>query len=283
MAAPMTALFERLIEMKDYRSFLSEYLILSKASGETMSSLSKRAGLSSAGFLSDVLKGKKELSAKTLPALKKALKVPEGLEQFFEYLVFQERAELAPEHLSGSKLPPALRSLRSRLKERHGPKKSRDAKNIEHVMGSLDAHVLFAALEPDRGLTRAEIMERTGFSAAVIERGLQLFAKLQLIYEAEGKIHSSQENFDNFGAEFNGHFQVTFQKALELLGRKAQDIAKNQKDLFYYSAFLVQEDTYEKLQLHLQNQLLQELDKSLPTTGERVAHLVFSVFMSEKE
>lgn len=283
MAAKMKPLFDRLIEMKDYRSFLSEYLILSKESGETMSSLSKRAGLSSAGFLSDVLKGKKDLSAKTLPALKKALKVPEGLDQFFEYLVFQDREELAPAHLGGTKLPPALRSLRSRLKERHGPKKTRDPKNIEQVMGSLDAHVLFASLEPNQGLTRAQLQERTGLSASVIESGLRLFDKLQLTYEMDGKIHSQQENFENFGAELNGHFQVTFQKALELLGRKAQNIQKNQKDLFYYSAFLVQEESYEKLQLHLQNQLQQELDKSLPVTGERVAHLVFSIFMSEKE
>jgi uncharacterized protein (TIGR02147 family) len=280
-----THLFEKLIEKKTYREFLAEYLLISKESGETLSSLCKRAGLSSAGFLSDVIKGKKDISAKTLPALKKALLLPEGLDQYFEYLVFADRTELAPAHLGGAKLTPALRALRSRLKERHmkGAQKSRDSKNVEQVMGSLDAHVLFAALEPNQGLTRQELITRTGLSAAAIERGLDLFAKLKLTYEMDGKIHSHQENFENFGEEFNDQFQVTFQKALELLAHRATDINKNKTDLFYYSAFLVQEDGFENLQLSLQDQLVQALDKTLPATGERVAHLVFSVFIGDKK
>ena len=149
-------------------------------------------------------------------------------------------------------------------------------------MGSLDAHVLFAALEPNRGVSRSTLAERTGLSKAVIENGLRLFEKLKLTYEIDGMIHSHQENFENFGEEFNSSFQQTFQKALDLLSVKTSRMAEHQKDLFYYSSFLVDEASYEKMQLQLQRQLLLEMDKTLPPTGDRVAHMVFSIFLAEK-
>ena len=118
-SAAMIEHFEQLISCKTYRDFLNEYLVLRKESGENLSKLSARAGLKSAGFLSDVIKGKKKLSAKSLPPIKDALKVPEGLDQYFEYLVFMEHPEMAPQNLRGDKLAQNFRNFRSRLKEKY--------------------------------------------------------------------------------------------------------------------------------------------------------------------
>lgn len=274
-------LAERLLGMSDYREFLSEYLTLRRESGETLSSLSKRAGLSSAGFLSDVLKGKKDLSAKSLPLVKGALLVPSGVEEFFELLVYSGRPDLAPAHLRGAKIQTALRALRGRLRE--GRKSTEYAPDDLHdIMGSFDAHLLFAALEPDRGMTRAELAERTGLAAPVIERGIALFSRMKLVYEFDGRIHSHKENFDSFGEEFNSSFQVTFQRALEVLRKKAERIPEHQKDMFYFSVFLVNESDYEDIQMKLRNKLFQEMDKVLPQSGEKVAAMVFSIFLPPK-
>jgi uncharacterized protein (TIGR02147 family) len=275
--------FESLLNCTDSRHFLSEYLVLSKGSGETLSSLSKRAGLSSAGFLSDVIKGKKQLSAKSLPRLKEALQVPAGLEEFFEILVFLEKPELAPASANKEKLQKNLRALRSRLREKwKKPAKKKNA-DVHDAMGSFDAYLLFAALEPDRGLSRDELLARTGLSKSVVEKGLELFARLELIYEFDGKIHSNQENFENFGEEFNSSFQGTFIKALELLQSKARNMNEHQKDLFYFSTFLVHESEYEAIQSKLKSRLIQEMDKVLPQSGEKVAALIFSIYLPNDE
>ena len=273
-----SVLFDVLIECKNYRFFLAEYLVLRKEAGENLSKLSARAGLKSAGFLSDVIKGKKKLSAKSLPALKEALKVPAGLDQYFEYLVYLEHSEMIPRDLKGEKFNQTFRQFRSRLKEKF--KKSNISKSDTHDMaGSFDAHLLFAALEPDRGLLKGELQERTGLGMAAIDRALELFKRMQLIYEFENKFFPQQENYENFGEQFNSSFQITFLKALSLLQAKAQKMTENQRDLFYISTFLVNESDYEELQLKLKDKLFQEMDKTLPASGEKVATMVFSIFL----
>ncbi|HRK07333.1 MAG TPA: hypothetical protein PLZ57_06155 [Pseudobdellovibrionaceae bacterium] len=267
--------FENLLNSSDEMAFLRFYLEVGRAQGESASALAARAGFKSSGHISDLLAHRRQLTLKSLDRLARSLRLPELYQQYFVVLARRSKPEQLAEGQAVSVVEAEHRRLRSRLREDlDGPRKEEEG---QQIVSSLATFVLFAALEPNRGLTLAELRDRSGLSHEVLQAELSKLMQLKLTYEFDGKIFCQQERFQFMGESFSRSFKACFVEAGELMLKRARVMEEHPTDLFMYTSFLVPRNIRRSLQGKIQSLILAELDREQPDSGDEVAHLIFSV------
>jgi hypothetical protein len=267
--------FESLLNSKDEIAFLKFYLEVGRAQDESASALAARAGFKSSGHISDLLAGRRQLTLKSLEPLSRSLRLPDLYQQYFVMLARKTRPQVLGGGAEISILEAEHRRLRSRLREDlDAPRKAEEG---EQIVSSLATFVLFAALEPNRGLSRDELRGRTGLEARILESELKKLMDLKLTYEFDGKVFCQQERFQFMGESFSRSFKACFVEAGELMLKRAKVMEEHPTDLFMYTSFLVPGNIRRSLQSKIQSLILAELDREQPDSGDEVAHLIFSV------
>lgn len=264
------ALFKHLQQSKDYRHFLKTYL-----TGRSLS-LSDYARATGFGrsFPSDVLSGKRRLTARSAYAFEKALRLPLLGKKFFRLLVAKEELDTFPE-TSRENIENNVKELRTKSwQSAHRKVKENDSANLVELLVDSRAMAVYAASgEPDSGATREDIEKRTRLFGKELERNIENLERAQLIELREGQYFPKDLHLFFQMHNCSQLLATIFQKSCRLASERIEKCDSN-SELFFASNLCVREDSMPDLKKALREVILKFVDESVNSAGDRVVRLI---------
>jgi len=270
MAEVKKDLFSAALEAKDYRSFLRLAMERRYAHREmTLSELATRAGFSSKGFISDLLAGRKKLTAKALPKIIEGLGLPKRLALYFELLVQLEEESLRAQGMKEAEIRLQLNRLKRVFRDRQAPVAARVKTGIyRHVV-----YKVYAALgSAEKGASWEEIFKRSRMAESAVKEAVDLLLSLNLVREEGGRFYAEMGNIEAFGLNETSRFQEVMASATAALAQKIQKVQPT--DLFFYASFALDAEKEALLKQKLQELLSSFVDQNQNEDGNLVKTLV---------
>lgn len=280
MAARKKDLFAAALEANDYRSFLRLAMERRHSHREmTLSELAQKAGFSSKGFISDLLAGRKRLTAKALPKLIAGLGLSKRLGSYFELLAMLEEPELRSPGVSEEEIRLRLERLRRAFRDREENSSTpRMAKAKEGIYRHA-VYKTYAALgSAEKGASIGEARSRSGLNEANLREALDLLLSLQLIREENGRFYAELGNIEAFGLGETSRFQEVMATATAALAQKIQKLHQRPEDFFFYASFALDPEREAQLKLKLQELLSSFVDEHQNEDGALVKSLIVGFF-----
>lgn len=280
MAAKKKDLFAAALEAKDYRSFLRLAMERRHAHREmTLSELAEKAGFSSKGFISDLLAGRKRLTAKALPKIIAGLSLSKRLGSYFELLAMIEEPALRPPGMSEEEVRQRLARLRRVFRDRE---ENSRAPRLGKAKEGIYRHAIYktyASLgSAEKGASLEEARIRSGLSEANLRQALDLLLSLQLIREENGRYYAEIGNIEAFGLIEASRFQEVMATATAALAQKIQKLHQKPEDLFFYASFALDPEKEAQLKSKLQELISSFVDENQNEDGALVKSLVVGFF-----
>lgn len=280
MAARKKDLFAAALEAKDYRSFLRLAMERRHAHREmTLSELAQKAGFSSKGFISDLLAGRKRLTARVLPKLIAGLGLSKRLGSYFELLAMLEEAELRPAGLSEEEIHLRLERLRRVFRDREANARAPRMAKAEEGIYRHAVYKTYASLgSVEKGASLQEARSRSGLTEAALREALNLLLSLQLVREENGRFYAELGNIEAFGLSETSRFQEVMATATGALAQKIQKLHQRPEDFFFYASFALEPEKEAHLKLKLQELLSSFVDEHQNEDASLVKSLVVGFF-----
>jgi uncharacterized protein (TIGR02147 family) len=262
--------FSAALEAKDYRSFLKLAMERRYAHREmTLAELATRSGFSSKGFISDLLAGRKKITAKALPKIMEGLNLPKRLAGYFELLVQLEEEGLRPQGLKEAEIRLQLGRLKRVFRDRQAPV----AANVKAGIYRHVVYKVYAALgSAEKGASWEELLKRSRLPESAVKEALDLLLGLALVREEGRRFYAEMGNIEAFGLNETSRFQEVMASATAALAQKIQKVQP--ADLFFYASFALDAEKEALLKQKLQELLSSFVDQNQNEDGDLVKTLV---------
>jgi uncharacterized protein (TIGR02147 family) len=260
------AFYKDLLNCNDPLQFLKVYLNFknSEIGRGAQSSLSRNCGFKSRSYLNEILKGKKAVSKITLSKLKRGLKLPIELIQYFEHLVNYNQSNNIPDGSSES-----LKHLRNQLEHQLSYNPSKDF-NLTQP----EVFQVYAGLGSIQdGSTIDEIRLKTGLSLENVEQYLKILCKEGLALEREKKYYPLISKVDKL-SQINNHEMIQMiQKVSIHLAKKSKKQVHVLNELNLYFALSLDSNKMNNFKESLKLAVLKVLDEFQDDKGDKVVQV----------
>lgn len=266
--------WERIRSAEDYRSFLRAYL---EERELNLSDLARAAGYGRS-YPSDVIKGKRRLTARSCHAFENALKLPSHGRKLFRLLVAREEPDNFPE-FDPSRLPEMIESLRARPwgASHKSVATSQAAPALKAVFGDPRAALVFAACgQPGQGASLADVEKRTRLAKPELEGVLRNLSRAGLVREnTETKTFEPSDLHLFVTADNESRLLIDlFQGACLAARHRVQETATSDREFFFSSVYCVREERLPELKRALRETIVKFIDESIDTDGDRMVRLL---------
>lgn len=280
MAKANVNLFAAALEAKDYRSFLRLMMESRHAHRAiTLSELAKKSGFSSKGYISDLLAGRKKLTAKALPKILTALNLPKRLENYFELLAQLEEKSLRSPGLDEKEIQLKLKRLRRSFTDKESSGQTALLPKANSEIYRHLAYKVYASLgSPEVGADFPQIVKRSGLSEAAARDALDALIAIKLAREEKGRFFCAIGTIEALGLDQQTRFQEVLASATSALIQKIQQIHKFPNDFYFYSSFALDPEKELLLKKKLQELLCNFVDEHQNEDGELVKSIVIGFF-----
>jgi uncharacterized protein (TIGR02147 family) len=272
---------ELLFEKTNYRIFFEEALRLKKMQNPHFSNtlFVMKAGLSSRSFPGDVIRGKKNITLRSIPKVMHALGLTGVLSKYFTLLVELEHPSLRVTAKTDQALQKELLNLRVKFKN----KVQRPKAQIEGEMfNQFHRSLVYAALgTPELGATFKEVLQKTKLESKICKRELETLVRIGAAdFQRSGdrKYRATQSHL--VFADMQGHhnFQKHILSALQEAQKHAYNGIKRETELFFHSVLSINQRDSEKLKLALREILTDFVGSSEVAEGDSLSHLICTFF-----
>ena len=267
-------LVEKLIQAENYREFIR--ITLGDSKKLNLADLARKMGFSSRAYISDLMSGKKRMTANAFPRCISALKLNGLLAQLFQLLVLKEEEHLPREKgLTKERIEERLKETRQRLKEKYlTPSNSSDLNFLSYEVFSV-----YAALGSHKqGASLSDILKRTQIHETTVSSILNSMMEAQCIVKKQDRYFASRINFDIKNLGTNLGFKQAFIQATQHLGKKAQQMEQHPTDLFFHCAFAVNKDKIPEMRERLQELIYEYLDNQTNEDGDTVKKITLGFY-----
>ena len=268
------------LESVDYRTFMVKAFAAGIREGAkfNFAALSRKAGFSSRGFISEIIDGRRRLTAASYPKILKALALPKGLKTYFELLVAREEEELNPKGFERKEIDARLEQQRAQFRSRLAAQE--ETLKAADVL-SRGRHMLdcFAALgSPETGATLEEVVSKTGLAADTCARVLAHFAQQTVAVERGGRYYSSNPHLIFSGLGDRHGAKSCYLETLGELKRKADADFKARDRAFIQSVFSVDRHKLPELKARLSEVIDEFVQESVNDDGDCVSKLLVGLY-----
>ncbi len=257
----------------DYRIFLKTYL---DSHGLNLSDFARATGFGR-GYPSDVLSGRRRLTLKSLRTFEGALKLPATGRKLFRLLVAREERDLFPEW-DLAFIEESIRSLRARPWGRaHRELRSKELSDRAEILRDPLTLVVYAAAgSPGAGATFEQLRIRTRCADRDLERVLKGLEQVGLIQFSENRYEPADLHLFLKTSDQGELLRDLFRAACQTASQRilSPDAADSRQEMFFTSAFCVDEKKMPELKTALRKTILQFVDDSIRPEGDRVVRLV---------
>jgi uncharacterized protein (TIGR02147 family) len=268
------------VQPNNYRSFIRT-IMNDGVRGRKISlqELADRAQLSSKGFVSDLLGGKKRISAKTLPRIVSALRLTGARRRLFECLVYLEEQDLRPPTLRADELPNKIQFYRRQLagKRQVIP----DHNKIERAgrTNSYHSYLVYAALgSGGEAFSALQLSAKAELTVPETKAALNILIDSELVDAEDSKYRARTGDVDFTGLEHYAAFTQVFASALKELHARGREMSKFPKVLFLFTAFSLSQEREKEFRERLRALVLDFVDAEQVDDGEKVKKLIVGLF-----
>lgn len=270
--------WEALKKASDYREFLSTYLEINHLS---FADLARTTGFGR-GFPSDVVSGRRRLTAKSYSAFENGLKLPLTGKKLFKLLVAKEEIEIFPElRKHQDMIEPWIEELRGKsLPIPHREtSKAKDAP-LEKLMRNPQVISVYAAAgEPGKASSLKQICQRTQLSPAVAQSALKDLEKIGLIQQVDGLFEPKDLHLIFKANDASDVVIGLFKQACQMAAQRSAVAMTSNEELFFASRFCIDQARLPELKKSLRELILKFIDESIKADGDRVVHLATTLHL----
>jgi transcriptional regulator with XRE-family HTH domain len=260
-------------EAKNYRDFLRAYL---DERSINLSDLARLTGFAR-GFPSDVISGRRRLTARTYPAFEKALKIPASGRKLFRLLVAIEEPDIFYDlKMSPDLLCEAVENLRKSawIKSRRDLA-TREVPFIENLGQNPHIMSVFAAAGlPGQAASIEQIQKKTQLTRQEVQSSLSalqnsgLIRRIEDLYEPV-ELHLFLKAFDQSEA-----ITALFQRSCLHASKRSSIAMGSNEELFFASSFCIDSGRLPELKNALRETILKFVDEAMNSDGDRVIQLI---------
>lgn len=247
----------------NYRRFILK--VLESEPRLNQAKLAARAQIKSRSFVTDLLKGSKRITPKTLPRFVEALKLKGAQKQLFEFLVMREERDCRPPRLTEEKI------LESIAKYSQSSEKTRAEilSKKEVVFSSKDVFTVYAALGvPGVGATILEIKQRTMLAESSIKLVLDHLVRHGLLEKIGEKYSVTEANIDLSGLGIT--FKKSYLESLSEILQRANAMEAGRGDLFYRAALSIDGKRVPELRSRIRELIQEFVNQEQSLEGDQV-------------
>ena len=260
-------------EAADYRTFIKLYL---DHKSLKHSDLARACGFAR-GFPSDVLSGRRRLTAKSCHAFEKGMKsLPMNGRKLFRMLVAKAEPDVFPE-LTDKKVSQSIESLRKKpwTRTRRNLSAKSNSVLLDVFQSSESATIYAAAGNPEAGASIDELEARTGFPTSKIYLILKKMIKVGLITEKTDERFYPEDLhlFVDSQEAGNEVFKSLFTQACKAAGQRMPKAMTSDSEFFFSSHLCVAEKDLPRLKKALKETILQFADDAISHDGDRMVQL----------
>lgn len=273
--------WEALKKAPDYRQFLKTYLEIHDLK---YSDLARMAGFGR-GFPSDVVSGRRRLTAKSFYAFENSLKLPAAGKKLFRLLVAKEEKEIFPElkkqHHQIDALIEEVRKKTSLVPRRElvGAKNP----DIESLIQNPQVMSVYAASgEPGKGASFENICKRTQLDRVQIQKAIQELERVGLLCEKGGLYEPKDLHIFFKSIDSSAVVISTFKQACRAAAQRAELAMKSNEEFFFASQFCIDQAKMPELKKALRETILKFVDESITADGDRVVQLLAGLHLPIK-
>ena len=261
---------------ENYREFIRIYLSIFNYS---LADFARASGFGR-GFPSEVISGKRRLTAKSGHAFERALKLPIPAKKLFRLLVVLEESDFYPD-MDRDNLPQEIARLRRHPWKRVRTEKPESALGLKHKVLDKKAQIIYAAAGDFlKGATFKEIKARTGLSdKEILHKTIEL--ESHGLIEINDSINVVPKELHLFLKTCNQSELLieSFKESAELAVQHVTSLKKDSSEFFFSSSFCIDEEKMPKLKQELRETILKYIDNSIDSSGDRVANLILALHL----
>jgi hypothetical protein len=282
MAKPHDLLEERVILAPDYRVFLKESfeVLRAKKPGFSLTVFANKAGMGSRGFILDVVRGEKRLTARSAPKAIRGLGLSGKLKSLFLALIEQSEPDFSLVKSSPADLASRVQRLRTELQAEKrqgiGPKKIAPAS----LYADINFLIIYSALGSlEVGASREQILERTGLPARSVDFILEKMCAEGIVALQGDRFMAINSHivFENLGKESS--FQKVFLESLKIVRDRAAKEMDGDDRLFFHSVVPIKKDRLPQLKASLKSAMTEFVHENQnDDEGDHVAMLQLAFF-----
>lgn len=258
-----------------YRDFLKIYI---ENRGIPLSTLAQSAGFHRS-FPSDVLLGRRRLTAKSCHAFEKAMKIPQTAKKLFRLLVAQAEPDEFPE-LDAETLKKQIFELKTKPWIRSRKLRESEAPQAASMFTDSNLMSVYAASgSPGQGASFTEIQKRTRILDRELIVAIEKLLIMGLLAKKENLFVPQDLHLFLKSEGKNEILKNAFQRAVKLAGERVEKSANSPSEMFFTSSFCVTEARLAELKEALRETILKFVDDSIEASGDRVVHLLTSLHL----
>ncbi len=269
--------WEKLRSSANYRAFLKAYL---QERSLSLSDLARATGFAR-GFPSDVISGRRRLTAQSCFAFEKALRLPAPGRKLFRLLVAFEEPDLFPD-VDRKIIAHTIEDLRRKpwRKARREILSAEDLK-AHDVLCSLRSAMVYAACgSPEQPATWNQLLHRTQISEdlllAEVERMMSagLIQKIKKSSESEALFVPQDLHVFIQPDQSTNLMKSIFRESARAAAERAETAMNSESEFFFSSVFTVNSSRLPELKKTLREAILKFVDESLQADGESLAKVI---------
>ena len=272
---------EHLLRIDNYREFLKTFFEKSQPRNRkaNLADLARKAQFSSRSFVSDVLRGKRRITAATLPRFKLALGVTGAWAHYFDLMVMKEETDLRPARLTTEKIDDGLQAVRKKIRDRFFSEQPIEPERLKGLFNSFQVFDVFAAMGSlEAGADLPQILRRTKLPVEIVTSVLENLVNLGFIERRERRYYTSVQNFDlgQLGDQYS--FIKAFQQALEALKQRSLKMENSPDTWFFHTAFSIDRSRISEFNKQLKEFIFDFIDERQIEDGDSVMRVTLGAY-----
>lgn len=270
----MSDIFLNLFDSTDYRAFLQRYLTIKDIK---LSDFARAAGCTR-GFPSDVLNGRRRLTAKSYHSFEQAFKLPANYKKYFQLLVAKEEPDIFPA-FDRSTIDVRLENLKKQkpinTNKNHNTKNTIGDESFHKVLNNPHSFQVYAgAGEPETGALHQEIQQRTRLADNVLDKTIQTLIECQLMSFDNGRYYPKDMHVFFQANNTSEALLKLFTQGARAAEKRLSQITPNSNEMFFASQFCINESQMPHFKKELKDLVLKFIDESMTDDGNRVVKLI---------
>lgn len=234
----------------------------------------RKADLSSRGFVSDVISGKKKITEKSLKNFKKGLGLTGKWIQLFEHLVFLSEASLRPENMSQDDCSKKLVKIKNHLQAKLI---SNSLSPSATIITSSMIYEIFAALgSVTEGASLSEIVKRTGLDPLKTKESLHHLLQCGVISLVNERYlaKAGHLSLEELGSDLS--FKNAYLESLQEIKSRAAEMEKHNDHLFYHAALSIDRSKIHSLKASLRQALYEWIEENQYDEGDTILRITLA-------
>lgn len=267
--------FSTLFDSPNYRVFLQDYILIKDIK---LSDFARLVGCTR-GFPSDILKGRRRLTAKSYYSFEKALKLPLPYKKMFQLLVAKEEPDIFAHIIDMQTIDIKIESLKqNRISQKNHSTFVQNNENdlaFQKILNNPHTmSVVAAAGDPESGATLQQIQQRTRLTDHNLNKTLNDLREYGLLKQVHDRYYPQDLHLFFQTKNTSEMLSKFFHQAMRSAEKRLSQINDQSSEMFFVSEFCIQENQMPQFKKELKGLVLKFIDDSIAAEGTRVAKLL---------